>query len=332
MASEKRINSLDALRGLAALSVCWFHLVHFNAYIPEGPLRASGSLGWLGVEVFFVISGFVIPFALHRSGYRVGDYGTFLLKRLLRLTPPYYATIAFVIALGYGSMKVPGFKGELFHVGAAQIGQHLTYSVDLFGGHWLNYVFWTLAIELQYYLLIGLAFPWVASANPWLRGAALASMGAAAFLLPAGAFVFRYLFVFGLGVLAFQHQASLLSRKRFLLLLAVGGCGVLLTLGPAEALASVATAGLITFGFFGGKVLQWLGDISYSLYLLHMPIYPKVFSVVLRVVPGPAGIALAIVVSLSLILAASYALFRLVEQPAQKWSSAVRYRRRRAVA
>src|ERR1700704_4918895 len=86
------LTTLDGLRGLAAFSVCWYHLTGFSFFDPW--LRASGIHGSLGVEVFFVISGFIIPFALYRGKYRVRNFGRFLAKRVTRLDPPYFATIA----------------------------------------------------------------------------------------------------------------------------------------------------------------------------------------------------------------------------------------------
>src|SRR5215210_4781626 len=70
---RERIHGLDFLRGVASLAVCWFHLTSFTYATPDGwfysALRRTGTYGWLGVEVFFVISGFVIPYSLHRAKY-----------------------------------------------------------------------------------------------------------------------------------------------------------------------------------------------------------------------------------------------------------------------
>src|SRR3954470_23823868 len=79
--ASMRIPVLDPLRGIAALAVTWFHFTNGRpGYLPSGLLKSSGSFGWLGVEVFFVISGFVIPYALWGAGYRIERLGRFMLK------------------------------------------------------------------------------------------------------------------------------------------------------------------------------------------------------------------------------------------------------------
>src|SRR5262245_6522000 len=84
-----RIPILDPLRGIAAGGVAWYHLTNLLD-LPEGWIKGSGAHGFLGVEIFFVISGFVIPYSMIRGGYRVrSDWGRFIAKRILRLDPPY---------------------------------------------------------------------------------------------------------------------------------------------------------------------------------------------------------------------------------------------------
>src|SRR4051812_48063500 len=154
--STYRIEILDMLRGLAALSVC-FH--HFSAVLNPGMLRNAGYYGQLGVQVFFVISGFIIPYSLIKSGYKLGDYPTFVAKRIVRLDPPYIVTLLLIVGLGVFSWYFPFQSGERFQVTWVQFLLHFGYINTFFGYPWLNDVFWTLAIEFQYYLLMGLIFP-----------------------------------------------------------------------------------------------------------------------------------------------------------------------------
>ena len=70
---HKHIPVFDHLRGMAALAVCLFHFTCGNPEFlsPSDPIRGVGSFGWLGVEAFFVISGFVIPYSLYLRSYRL---------------------------------------------------------------------------------------------------------------------------------------------------------------------------------------------------------------------------------------------------------------------
>src|SRR3712207_6761977 len=103
MRENARVEGLDLLRGVASLGVCLSHLATFDFPTPTGhfylALKSSLRYAWLAVEAFFVISGFVIPYSLHRAGYRLGSYPRFILKRIIRLDPPYLAAIALIVLL-----------------------------------------------------------------------------------------------------------------------------------------------------------------------------------------------------------------------------------------
>jgi len=329
-----RLSTLDALRGIAALSVCWFHFTQgIPGFLPDGLLQSSGTYGWLGVEVFFVISGFIIPYALLRGGYRLANFGTFILKRVLRLDPPYLAAILLVIALGYASSATPGFQGPPFHCSWVQVLLHLGYLNVFFGYPWLNPVFWTLAIELQYYLLVGLLFPLIAHRAVSIRAGTFLFLAALALLVPAEQFLFHWLFLFMLGMVAFQFQAGLLARGPFLAGIALLGVGAWYVSDSLVALTGIGTALLIAlFHSAPRQPLVFLGQISYSLYLLHVPIGGRVVNLSLRWVhtlPGKVGV-LALALAASIV--AAWVLYRCVEHPAQQWASHIRFRKKEIAA
>ncbi|MCA1632216.1 MAG: acyltransferase [Acidobacteria bacterium] len=194
MANEKnRIEVLDFLRGVAALAVV-FH--HFFRVLEPGALRSASFYGQLGVQVFFVISGFIIPYSLYRGGYTLRNYGTFVLKRVIRLDPPYVVTVVLIILLGVLSWYVPFQKDQVFQVTLPQVLLHFAYVNVFFGYPWLSDVFWTLAIEFQYYLLIGLAFPLVFSRDARVRLLSFAALGSLAFVIRPPAFIFYFIFLF----------------------------------------------------------------------------------------------------------------------------------------
>lgn len=328
--SPHRFAVIDALRGIAALGVCWYHFTHGNAtFLPEGPLKSSGAFGWLGVEMFFVISGFIIPYALHRSRYRAADYGRFILKRMIRLDPPYLVGILIVLALGYASAATPGYRGEPFEPSFTQVVLHLGYANFLFGYRWLNPVYWTLAIELQYYLLMGLVFSAIVHRALWVRASAFASLACLALLFPAEQYLFHWLFLFMLGMAAFQFRTGIMARGQFLGWVVVLGWGAWHVGGAAIAMTGIVTALLL--GLFEVRLrppFLFLGHISYSLYLLHVPIGGRIINLSLHFVHSTPGKSAFLVLALVASLAAAWLLHRYVELPAQQWSSRIRYRER----
>lgn len=328
--SASRLLVPDALRGLAALAVCWFHFTHGNPnFLPDGVLKSSGAFGWLGVEMFFVISGFIIPYSLSRGGYRLSDYPTFLLKRIIRLDPPYIAALILILALGYASSAVPGFRGQPFAPTWAQVALHLGYINVFFGYPWLSPVFWTLAIELQYYLLMGLLYFAVAHRSSVVRTATLGWMALLAFLIPSEQFIFHWLFLFMLGIVAFQLRVGLIRRGPFAGWVAILGCGAWAVGSGPIALTGVVTA--LTLGLLEAvpmRPLLFLGEISYSLYLLHVPIGGRIINLGQRFVHTTLekGVVLAVAIAAS--IASAWLLYHFVERPAQRWSSRIRYQRK----
>lgn len=323
----ERLQTIDALRGIASLAVCLFHLTNGNVnFLPSGLLKSAGSYGWLGVEVFFVISGFILPYALCRAGYQLKYFATFLWKRIIRLDPPYIITIIFIISLNYLAAKAPGFGGAPFNVSLPQILFHAAYLNAFFGYEWLSPIFWTLAIEFQFYWLIGLLLPAVVHQRLSIRAGLFGLLAAMAFLLPQGSFVFHWLPLFMMGILAFQSQAGLIGKRSFFLWL--GGLVVFgsYTLGPMIAVVGAVTALAVVLKKFGGSILLFLGKISYSLYLIHVVVGVKIVNLGSRYDSRMPGKLLVLMIALGASIMTAYALYRLVEYPAQRLASAIRFR------
>ena len=108
LAGEKRFAFIDALRGLAALAVALHHIFRYGP-LPESALKIVPQFlanvlfrnegRRMGVPVFFVISGFVIAYVLRNARIDARYLRTFAVQRFLRLGPPYWFTIALVVAL-----------------------------------------------------------------------------------------------------------------------------------------------------------------------------------------------------------------------------------------
>ncbi len=229
---KQRISVINALRAFAALAVAWGHFVAGQSKW----LSPTGKYGYLGVDIFFVISGFVIPWSLYRSRYALRDYGRFMLKRNIRLYPPYLASIAISI-LATNFIIEPLFKIPHMTVTGSDLLLHFTYLNDMFHVPWINVVYWTLAIEFQWYLLVGLVMPMLASPRRWMRFLITSAMVLAYFSVYWDRLVFHYLPVFLIGVFVFQYRAEIIDMREMLGLIAV------MVFDPASHLRLAGAAG-----------------------------------------------------------------------------------------
>lgn len=175
---------VDILRGFAAVSVLVYHVIEYwswTAFPHDGPL-AWFRIGWLGVDLFFVISGFVIGLSALAGIDRVGAKGfraPFWRRRLVRILPLYYLTcLVFVVLL------MPGPWGGDFVVNVLTHGLFIHNVFPSTQGA-LNAPNWSLGIEMQFYLLMLLIAPWLRGCKGWWL---LAGMTATAWLWRHAAF------------------------------------------------------------------------------------------------------------------------------------------------
>ena len=322
---SSRVKVLDPLRGLAALAVAWYH---FSGRDPNSFVKLSGAYGYLGVEVFFVISGFVIPYALSQSDYRLSDYPRFLLKRALRLEPPYLVSIILMLLLIFLTYASHGFQGEAAQrVSAIQVLLHLGYVNVFFGYPWILPIYWTLAIEFQFYLSIGLLYPLIRNRSQWIRNITLVALGLTFLITPSEAFVCHYVFLFLLGIVTYQYRKKMLHAEGYLFRVALLVVCLFLGLGIAITLAGLATALAIAYVNTSAGPLKFFGKISYSVYLTQASVGSTILDFSLRRVNGLAGRLSIYTVAMAATILSAYFLYRLVELPAQKWSARVAYRR-----
>lgn len=156
-----RLRGIDALRGIAALGVVFFHAVEQGEKaLPQNllqyPVRAvqfASSFAYIGVFLFFVISGFCIhlQWAKARAAGTEPDirFAAFWKRRLRRLYPPYIIALVLFLLLAASTTGI-----NLTHFFFYDIGMHLLmlHNLDPKTCYTINGVFWTLAIEEQLYL------------------------------------------------------------------------------------------------------------------------------------------------------------------------------------
>jgi peptidoglycan/LPS O-acetylase OafA/YrhL len=152
---------LDALRGIAVVAVMAFHFRMFSNIDTSTPAavvwRTATDFGWIGVDLFFVLSGFLITGILYDSKNAAGYFRIFYTRRALRIFPLYYAVLAaFFLVLPllapFSSAVRDNTGGQLWywtHLANVQIALQGDWNgVSMYVAH-----FWSLAVEEQFYLV-----------------------------------------------------------------------------------------------------------------------------------------------------------------------------------
>jgi peptidoglycan/LPS O-acetylase OafA/YrhL len=300
---QQRLDYIDGFRGIAALYVVVHHV--FTSVYGDAPLLVSGGgltaymflpflYGRAGVDLFLVVSGFVLFHPIVSAKRELEPYMRFMFRRAWRIVPPYYAAIGLSLA---AIQLVPGLGGALQYsdkIDAGVIATHLLLvnnlgsARDMFA---INYPLWTIPLEFQLYA----AFPLLV----WMiaRVGALRAVTVAVIFTLAGRWgiahtgatalvnsVPGFLSVFALGILAADATVAhpaILERYRWRLFAAAIvfiGLGVLSWHTRGSYLLSDTSWGV---GFacllMSARTFQLgpfvpLGRFSYSLYLVHAPL------------------------------------------------------------
>ena len=325
---DSRNETVDALRGLCALGVCLFHASWNTQHSPDPFWTALLSVGTLRVDVFFMISGFIIPFALTRAGYVLEDFPRFLLKRLIRLEPTYLASLAFTVPVLLLAAYSPWYKGPPLHLTTGNLVCHIGYLCGVLYPErglsaWLG-AYWPLAIDMQFYVLIGLLLPLFSSK---IGPTAVAAFAIVPFVYPAnGIWLSGYLGLFAVGIAIFQFKVGRVDRKAlYCLLIGLAFC-VSVQRGPTSAIG-VLLAGILIAEWAAPRVkwLAFLGAISYSLFLVHFPIVTKISNIVVRFDKSVVGETVALCLGTALSIVAAWLMWRFVDRPVARLSRRIRY-------
>jgi peptidoglycan/LPS O-acetylase OafA/YrhL len=294
MKLPKHIPQLDVLRGLAVLEVM---LYHASELAPSLHLGRLFRFGYTGVDLFFVLSGFLITGILIESKKHANYFKNFYARRVLRIWPLYYALLIFTF-LVLPAIR-PSLTSTIFersHPWQSYLFllQNLT-AIGQKGFDTLR-VTWSLAIEEQFYL-VWPVMVWLVprrSLKSLALSAVLLSMAlrwsTIMGLIPSiNIYTNTLTRLDGLGLGAFlaiwipEAEAGNVKRIGMMvvgLFLPITIAVLWLNYGhwSAYALVSICFAGLLCAainvpGFSRSKFLKYTGKISYALYLVHVPIF-----------------------------------------------------------
>ncbi|MCL6524164.1 MAG: acyltransferase [Thermoflavifilum sp.] len=298
------IPALDGLRGMAILLVLLYHCFPF----------LITRLGWVGVDLFFVLSGFLITGILLDTKYSKGYYKNFIVRRVLRIFPLYYLVlcILFIFIPLVGLEKIRG-QNFIFYSHHQQwfwlYMQNWLFSIKGFPENHSLVHFWSLAVEEQFYIFWPIII-YILPRRFFLLVTTSLIIFSILFRLKLGQFwslnyTYPYLSTLSRmdallvgGIIAYliRYQKSILEKTiPFIMVLAVCGSimGIFiiksasfLRLYPIYTLFDISFACMLVYSLtikknlctivFQSSALQFLGKYSYGIYVYHYILYEMV--------------------------------------------------------
>lgn len=331
---SKRLVELDALRGIAAMLVVMFHVTtrYDSLFGHTTPPVLSVPWGHYGVNLFFMISGFVIFMTLHNVKRPLD----FIVSRFSRLFPAFWVAVFLTFSLTH-LLDLPGKAVDIATALKNLIMIHGMFKIPDVDG-----VYWTLEIEIIFYamafllymvswmgrvhlvLLVLIALRLIYFIAPRYFGLELSWMFSHLLILPYIAW-----FACGIVVHRFVTFPTEAPKRDWLVIIAAigqlavveGGAIGILAIALSFVLWAASTNKL---PILGNPILAWLGAISYTLYLLHENIGWGVMYQLERL-----GLAtnLSILAAIAVVLTLATTLTWTVERPAMTWLRGM-YRRR----
>ena len=321
--------ALDGIRGLAIILVILTHNFGYTTYF---------QFGWMGVDIFFTLSGFLITQIIMKTVHEPGFLKKFYLRRMFRIAPVYYGTLVVCLIL---LPLFPIKNADLTYFTSNQVWiwiyaqNWLFIFKEPYGAKYLLHL-WSLAVEEQFYLfwplivllvrkpkklffivlsllvltLIGRYFVWtshIENLNYYhlytftrIDGICIGCM--LALLLEVNtALVRRYTLPVVLAFAAFNFVFYFINKSSFhsLPYLAIlGYTSFALLFGYLIYEASLNQKGILNI-LFNNRIMRFLGKISYGLYVFHWPIHLFLFPVFEGILLNNLGLPLYLVPKLS---------------------------------
>lgn len=341
--SARRDQTIDMFRGIAILLVVLFH---FTARLPASALNITEGapwpvfFGWVGVYFFFIISGYCIFMTLERSA----TVGVFLARRISRIYPAFVAAVLLLFVFGLVAY-IPSVPEAKFHVippNLLDVVMNLFFVGEI--GEWVDGSFWSIAVEVKFYLLVALlagvfhdrvrfarVFAWLAliMAPIWAVSTLFSHLGSGP-ITPQSLLKFLaiapYLSFFAVGIMGRQFEAGTPGTGRLLAANVVVSTAVVwieaysfelhdgwLT-ATVSALVYLALVGLFV-RFVRGKIfptvpglslgVAQIGLLSFSWYLIHENVGISMLTLLDLYMPAHA--ALVVTVTATFLLAIAFA-------------------------
>jgi peptidoglycan/LPS O-acetylase OafA/YrhL len=273
-----------------------------------------------------VISGFVIPWAMFHAKFELKDFFKFFLKRISRLEPPYMFSVFLALLVLYLRENYLGRSNEHVNVSLKQVALHVGYLIPFFEEYqWLNQVYWTLAIEFQYYLLIALLFIPMTRSSFWIR-ILLYCLILILSLYGDSRFLFYWLPLFLLGILLFMIKTRIISKSEYYITsIVILAYSIYLYPFWAVVYAFIPIVMVLFYPNLKMGMLHYLGNFSYSIYLIHPLIGASLINVLSRYCNSIWMKLGLVILGITITLIGAWFTYLFIEKPSKKLSGSIKY-------
>lgn len=332
--NSDQIIVINSLRGIAALLVCLYHFVIITTiFINNQTVLDVFQFGKKGVHIFFVISGIVIPLSMVKTNYNITLIGRYLLRRFVRIEPPYLVAVALGILYLFVRNHIQSSAAVDLVPSVKEVVLHVGYLIPFFEGtEWISPVFWTLAIEFQYYIFIALLIPFALSPRIGLHWIFNGMILLSPFLVPDTSTFMGWSSYFGLGIFYALYISKKYSIKEFILVMLLCSIVVYFKHGSVNLFVAFGVLSVVHFiPEHKSKIGSFLGKISYSLYLIHPLIGLGFINFMSYRISTPIEKILVVIMALILTILSAYLFWKLIERPSQLSAQKIHIRKQVAL-
>jgi peptidoglycan/LPS O-acetylase OafA/YrhL len=315
---NNRIIGIDSLRGIAALVVVFYHYLYWYGKLYENQEVQFEIVkyGFLGVQLFFIISGFVIFWSIQN----LKNSTDFVVSRFSRLFPTYWSAIIITFCV-VSFLGLPGREISLIDAAFNFLMIH-----KLFGVPNVDGVYWTLLAELLFYLFILtlILTNKVKHIEYFLLTIVIIAFSIKYIVFPNSQFIKQHItqpFVFfTIGICFYKIKARVASKltlglMAFSMVTSIWLYGPFTSIGLLLIYTVFSLVILDKLNFLNNRVLLFLGGISYPLYLVHQNVG---YSILMNLESSGTPFLLAVLIAFISSVSLAFILHKCIEKPVTK--------------
>jgi peptidoglycan/LPS O-acetylase OafA/YrhL len=262
---------IQLLRGIFTLFIVIYHFsLHHDQegyLLPlDHPFVKFAEPLSLSVYAFFMFSAFVVPLGVYGAEYSLSKFPAFMLRRIIRLQIPYLASMLCIILF---DALWASKAGLAYHFDFEKLMANFLYVAPFTGHDWYNIIYWSLCVEFQLYVLIGVLMPFLEHAPKIRLIPFLALFALLPIFFDQHLNVLKYAAVFNFGFILLLYHKERLKSIEAAGLFFISALVIFVSM-RYEILVIVTLCTLLIHVFKTKPIpAASIGEMSYSLYLMH---------------------------------------------------------------